>query len=44
MGSIRASVRDLQGYYNIGAFVIRIGFWAQYTMLIIRNAPKKRFW
>ena len=26
-GSTRVAMRDLQGYYNIGALIIRVGFW-----------------
>ena len=26
-GPIGATIKDLEGYHNIGAFIIRLGFW-----------------
>ena len=35
-------LKELQKEGNIGALIIRIGFGAQYTIIVIRNPPPKK--
>ena len=45
-GSIRVTIRDLSGYYNIGAFIIRVAFWGPFYYVCNKEPPKNSvgFW
>ena len=37
----RATIRDLEGYYSIGALIIRIGFWGPLYCKYNKEPPRK---
>ena len=43
MGSTKITISGTMGF-SIGALIIRIGFWAHYTIIIIIRSPPKKIW